>query len=254
LDSESGTNGLTIEENLFIDGTEVLVLNGSADTVRSNIFSKTGVASIRTYGANTIITNNLLTESLLPAGSSGAVDIRTSGVGVKISNNLFIKGTTSTSFVRPSIYIATGSPEVYSNGFVGILYATNSGGSSFVTNNGFYNSTAYGLNPVEENPMFVEFDSDNGNLDIEAIDENQIDLTLASGSGWIDAGRTGTLYLDTDGSRSDIGIYGGPNPFDDGRGAPSVPVVIQFQVSPTTVSPTGTITIQATGRIGAGDN
>ncbi|MEX0608421.1 MAG: hypothetical protein WD016_03695 [Balneolaceae bacterium] len=250
LSTESGTSGTTIEENLLISGSSVLTLAGSQDTVRSNIFETSGSSSVYTTGPNTQVLNNIFSASNV-GNYGGAVTVGTSGSGVIIAYNLFLKGSFN-YFQSGAINISAGAPEVYSNAFAG---GTGSGlyntASTFATNNGFYGSvTSFGLNPVEAAPDFVEFDVDNEDLDIDAIDEANFDFSLADGSGWIDAGRTGTLYLDTNGSRSDIGIYAGPRPFADGRGAPSVPVVIDFQVSPTTVSPSGTITIKATGRIG----
>lgn len=259
LDTESGTSGITVEENLFIEGDNVITLFGSADTVRSNIFlgdgssSNSGLGSIGAYGANTVINNNLFTRARGAAHNRGILEVQDNGSGVKVYNNLFDQSYYHTSYSGGLIY-AEGAPEIYSNGLIGMgssskgIHVT---GSAFVTNNSFYQGIASsGLNAVEDAPSFVSFDVDNEELDLEKIDEGEYDLNLADGSAWIDAGRTGTPYLDTDGSRSDIGLYGGPFPFQDGKGAPSVPVVIDFQVSPTTVSPSGTITIQATGRIG----
>lgn len=252
LDTEGGTAGVTIEENLFIDGANVLNFVGSADTVRSNVFYNTGWYSIYTGGANTQITNNLFTETNGNNHNTGVITVQTNGSGVVIAYNLFLGGRFNTHSSGVRVRLAAGAPEVYSNGFANgtnsnIIY---SNVSSFITNNSFYNLSVVGLNATTDAPEFEDFDPDNTTLDLDVLDENSYDLSLADGSGWIDTGRTGTPYLDTDGSRSDIGIYAGPRPFSDGRGAPSVPVVIEFQVTPTTVSPTGTITITATGRIG----
>ena len=253
LDTEAGTSNTTIEENLFITGTNIIGLAGSADTLRSNIFVGTGAGSIVSTATNVQVTNNIFSGTLMPAAYYGLTDF-SNATGGTIAYNLFLNSDTNVSYNRAAIYIRSGTPEIYSNGFVntgGPIVAT----SVLVQNNGYYNSSApaIDLNPVNEAPDFLSFDVDNETLDKDAIDENDFDLRLDEGSEWIDAGRTGTPYLDTDGSRSDIGIYAGPTPFSDGRGAPSVPVVIEFQVTPTTVSPTGTITITATGRIGDGD-
>jgi hypothetical protein len=254
IDTESGTANVTIEENLLINGITVMYFQGTADTVRSNIFHGTGHFSVRTTNSNTQITNNLFTENVVPSASTGLIYI-SNGSGVVVAYNLFLNTSSSQGFVRPDIYITSGAPEIYSNGFVNSTNnITDPQGNAFLTNNGFYNASPIGLNPTNASPDFENFDSENAELDLETLDENEFDLTLASGSGWINLGRTGTLYLDMDGSRSDIGLYAGPTSFSDGRGAPSVPVVINFQVSPTRVSPTGTITITATGRIGDGDN
>jgi hypothetical protein len=190
----------------------------------------------------------------LPASNTGVIYLLNAS-GVVVAYNLHLNTNSSASFNRPDVYVGSGAPEIYSNGYVNAPFPVqNASGNAFVTNNGFYNSAASGLNQEDANPDFEDFDSDNTELDLESLDENSFDLNLSSVSAWINAGRTGTPYLDLDGSRSDIGLYAGPTSFSDGRGAPSVPVVIQFQVTPTTVSPSGTITITATGRIGDGSN
>jgi hypothetical protein len=255
LNTESGSSDIVIQENLFIDGDDVIILDGSQDTLRSNIFLGTGRKAVRLNGTNTVVHNNIFSGQ---NGGSDYVVYITNGTGVSIAYNLFMN---LESISR--VFYNIGSPEIFSNGFVdynpNIAMIWLQSGSPFITNNAFYNNGGRtfgdaGLNSVEAAPSFVDFDADNDELNLETIDENSFDLNLADGSAWIDAGRTGTLYLDTDGSRSDIGIYAGPQPFEDGKGAPSIPVVIDFQVSPTTVSPSGTITIQATGRIGSGSN
>lgn len=252
LTSESGASGITIEQNLFISGDNTIRFEGNQDTVRHNIFIDGGVGQVRAIGTNTQVTNNIFSELSRSSVNRGFVEIN-DGTGVIVAYNLFLNCDMSHS--SSGTIESAGSPEVYSNGFIDNSrpYNTDSG-TPFVTNNGFYNSSSHGLNPVEEAPSFQNFDPDNDVLNTENIDDNDFDFTLADGSGWIDMGRTGTPYLDEDGSRSDIGVYAGPNPFVGGKGAPSVPVVIEMQVSPTTVSPTGTITIQATGRIGDGSN
>lgn len=260
VDTESGTANVTIEENLFIGNEFIITLTGSADTVRSNIFVGTGRRSIQTNGANTQITNNVFGQTST-SGVNGYGILESRGTsGVVIAYNLFLN-TVPAGGQSGAIAIYAGSPEVYSNGIVnetssgwGIYNGT---GTAFITNNAFYNASgasSAGLNGITDAPEFENFDEDNDVFDLDKIDEDSYNLNLATGSAWIDAGRTGTPYLDLDGSRSDIGLYAGPTSFSDGRGAPSVPVVIQFQVSPTTVSPSGTITITATGRIGDGSN
>tara|TARA_R110000868_G_scaffold368227_1_gene631222 strand:- start:60615 stop:61748 length:1134 start_codon:yes stop_codon:yes gene_type:complete len=256
LDTDAGASGITIENNLFIGGTSIIAFAGSQDTVRSNIFVGTGTLTVFTSGASTQITNNIFSQSTLGFSAHYLLSISSSSGAVIAYNNFMNNAGTSGYTIR----INTGAPEIYSNGFAnhrGPSGNLSNAGTGFYTNNGFYGTSEtqpFGLNTVLEDPSFTSFDPDNEVLDLEAIDDFEFDLTLAEGSEWINAGRTGTPYLDTDGSRSDIGIYAGPNPFDDGRGAPTVPVVIQFQVNPTTVSPSGTITITATGRIGSGSN
>ena len=254
ISSESGANNLTIERNLLVDGSSAIYVRGSQDTVRHNICVGIAINCIATDGTNTQITNNIISEASVNAASRGAVAVGSGGDGVVVAYNLFIN--VNHTFSSGASLITAGPAEIYSNGFTGNTRSIRvSFGTPFITNNAFYNSgQSQGLNIVEAAPSFVNFDPDNDVFDLNFIDNNDFNLNLADNSAWVDEGRTGTLYLDTDGSRSDIGIYAGPNPFVGGQGAPTVPVVFDLQVSPTTVSPSGTITITATGRIGSDGN
>jgi len=68
------------------------------------------------------------------------------------------------------------------------------------------------------------------------------DYHLKPGSPCIDKGRPGESCCDCDGTRNDMGIYGGPNAYC-GPG----PVVTDLQIVPPTVVKGETFKIQATG-------
>jgi hypothetical protein len=72
------------------------------------------------------------------------------------------------------------------------------------------------------------------------------DLHLAGGSSLIDAGVPS--LLDRDGSRSDLGIYGGPYQFVQ-NGAPSYPFVISI-VAPSAVISGDSLSVNTIGRVG----
>jgi hypothetical protein len=74
-------------------------------------------------------------------------------------------------------------------------------------------------------------------------------VNLPSGSGLINRGDPNAAP-DRDGSRRDLGIYGGPTPFID-TGAPDFPFVTQYFV-PSTVPQNGILEIRSTGRVGQG--
>jgi hypothetical protein len=65
-----------------------------------------------------------------------------------------------------------------------------------------------------------------------------------NGSPCIDAGNPDISFNDSDGSRNDIGIFGGPNPWGGGK-----PVVLGIEVTPNSVAPGGVINIQASGQV-----
>ena len=102
----------------------------------------------------------------------------------------------------------------------------NNGGS----NDNWYNNAVSGAGDISEDPLFI--DSGNNNY------------VLQQASPCIDTGNPATLYNDPDGSRNDMGVYGGPN-----RWGGSGPVITNIQASPEQVEQGEKITIQATGTV-----
>jgi hypothetical protein len=72
------------------------------------------------------------------------------------------------------------------------------------------------------------------------------DFTLASDSPAINAGPPDAQYNDLDGTRNDIGMFGGHNFIPDGR-TTDKPIVIGLDVAPIAVPTGGTVTIESTG-------
>ena len=72
-------------------------------------------------------------------------------------------------------------------------------------------------------------------------------LQLRPGSPLIDAGNP--FILDLDGSRSDIGVYGGSKPFIP-RGLPDYPFVVDMLVSPQVIDAGVDVNASAIGRVG----
>jgi hypothetical protein len=72
------------------------------------------------------------------------------------------------------------------------------------------------------------------------------DLTLAPDSPCIDAGPPDPQYNDRDGSRNDIGMFGGHNFIPDGR-TTNKPIVLGLDIAPIAVPTGGTVTIESTG-------
>jgi len=106
-----------------------------------------------------------------------------------------------------------------------------------VENNLFWNSNKVGggvvdRNSVEGEPKFT--------------DKNNGDFTLASDSPCINAGPPDPQYNDRDGSRNDIGMFGGHNFIPDGR-TTHKPIVLGLDVAPIAVPVGGTVTIESTG-------
>ncbi|MDA8990927.1 hypothetical protein N9H45_05320 [Opitutales bacterium] len=92
--------------------------------------------------------------------------------------------------------------------------------------------TVTGNENLEADPKFT--DIDNG------------DFSLASDSPAINAGPPDPQYNDRDGSRNDIGMFGGHNFIPDGR-TTNKPIVLGLDVAPIAVPTGGTVTIESTG-------
>ena len=88
----------------------------------------------------------------------------------------------------------------------------------------------------------------NENLDADPkfTDKDNGDFTLALASPAINAGPPDTQYNDRDGSRNDIGMFGGHNFIPDGR-TTNKPIVLGLDIAPIAVPTGGTVTIESTG-------
>jgi hypothetical protein len=87
-------------------------------------------------------------------------------------------------------------------------------------------------NSIFSDPKFVNWE--NGNYQLQ------------SNSPCIDAGPPDPQYNDRDGSRNDIGMFGGHNFIPDGR-TTNKPIVLGLDVAPIAVPTGGTVTIESTG-------
>ena len=93
------------------------------------------------------------------------------------------------------------------------------------------NIITIGSGIIEKDPQFVD---------------PGMDFHLKQGSPCIDAGKPGFASLDPDGTRNDMGAYGGPYAKATGIIGP---IIMQLEVTPTIIQQGGTITIKAKGTI-----
>ena len=241
---------MLFEENFIINNYSqgwLMIFNSgvSADTLRNNIFGfgpqsyRPGIELYQTidvtvcnniffnfswyggvYTAST--TNSLITNNVFVSNNIG---VYYTDSGARIVNNIFMNGSGN------QIYAQSGSPSISYNCF-------------------FNNSAngATGLEPILENPDFVDFTSSD-TYGAASYDDDDYDFHLQTVSPCVNGGNPLFDYFDLDGSRNNLGVYGWKFPIGT-TGAPTIPVVNSISVTPSTVSPSGTITINATGRIG----
>ena len=103
-------------------------------------------------------------------------------------------------------------------------------------NNGTnYCNCSPGPGSISENPLYVEPITGNYRLQVA--------------SPCVDAGWPVKTELDPDGTRNNMGAYGGPGSADFWPDSPGAPVVTDLTVTPAAVPQDGTVTIKATGRV-----
>lgn len=218
----SGVSADTLRNNYLGNTTNAnwfytVYLNATTDiTVNNNVFFKGAYYAALAYTGNTrtTITNNIFLNCYAAISSTGAATV---------VNNIFMNGGAGGQI--------QGSPSASYNCYY---------------NNGANGTT--GIEPILENPDFADF-GDSDEFNYLSIDEDDFDFHLQSVSPCINGGNPLFDYFDLDGSRNDPGVYGWKFPIGT-TGAPTIPVVNSISVTPSTVSPSGTITINATGRIG----
>ncbi len=217
----------------------------SADTLRNNILGFHG-SSYRpgiSIGASVDVTVN--NNIFFNCSWYGAVYL-VSTTNTMVCNNVFVSNAIGVYYNTTGATIIN---NIFMNGSSNQIYAQ--GGSPSISYNCFFNNSnngATGIEPILEDPDFVNFD-DNDTYTNLSYDEDEFDFHLESASPCVNGGNPLFDYFDLDGSRNDPGVYGWKFPIGT-TGAPTIPVVNSISVNPTTVSPNGTITINATGRIG----
>ena len=223
--------GSMVTNNIIKDNA-----GGTGDT-----WGNTGAIYLFDVSANTLIANNLL------KGNQAASAISCWGASPTIKNNVITANTGSGIFfhtaydkwnpVNSAAPIIT-SNIVTDNGQYG-LYDWQQNANEVVIYNDVYN------NAVGD---YLQTTSDLGDIDDdpEFVNPSKDDYHLQEGSPCIDAGATGAVHVDPDGSRNDMGLYGGPFAAL-WIGSYNGPIVTSFEVNPASVQQGGTSTGLATG-------
>lgn len=134
---------------------------------------------------------------------------------------------------------------VINNGGYGIKANT----TDRIKNNAYYNNDIF--NNTNGSSYYVSISESDGNIfvDPKFIDAGTGNYMLQSMSPCINAGRQGLAFLDPDGTRNNMGVYGGPGAASFWPYPESGPVVTNLSVTPASVPKGGTITIKATGSV-----
>lgn len=221
--------------NTFIEGPNDAIYSSGA--MVSLHISGIAVRGIGRYGIYCNDIGSLIVENVVICGCG--------------SEGMFVNDTPTT--VLNSVIISNGShgihvrvctPTTVANSILAFNY--NYGAYGYSTTETAQNNCCYDnrlgcfsdwssqIDTINSNPEFIDYDTCNVQLDLGI-------------SPCKDAGRIGDL--DPDGTRADIGAWGGPGaarfwPYPEGG-----PTITSIEVEPSSVPAGGTITIRATGEI-----
>jgi len=198
------------------------------------------------------IINNIITDC-----SYSGIHIQNSGDWIEISNNiikdngwsgLYHNSSMSNINITNNVFYHNESSDIYAT--AGIVIANNiiqslpnnwsisMGGSNLqnsyncVFGGTGWDNCAMGIGSITADPLLLD------------PSNNDFRLNYDDNSPCIDAGNPTPLYNDLDGSRNDMGTFGGSLSWYK-----TGPIVFDLLVSPTTIMQGDTITIQATGSI-----
>jgi len=180
-------------------------------TIRNNCIVNNIGMGIRFYGGST---TSIINNTIHNNGAGGINNNENSGVNVNIFNNIVTNNEGYGLFMRHAT-VSISHNDVFGN----------------TTN---YHYCAAGAGDITENPRFIDANSN---------------YVLRSDSPCINAGRSGSVDADPDGSRNDMGAYGGPYAASFWPYPPGAPIVTNLTATPTSVPKGEPITINAVGEI-----
>lgn len=224
------TDAITVSSNFSVTikgftiksagGYGIYLQDASTSIIKNNYIVGNGKSGIATnggccngHGAQSSIINNLIASN----NSDGVYAYCNNGYHVSISNNI-----------------------IANNGGYGINYdyggtGTNSYNDIYSNSLGNYRGTTAGTGDISQNPLFAN--AANGNY------------ILQSSSPCKNVGSPGIADNDPDGTRNDMGTFGGPDAAAFWPYPAGTPIITNITATPTSVQKGATITITATGEI-----
>ena len=192
-DNSSISLGAAIE---IIGCSDVLISNN----IIANNTSSNAVGAIQCTDSPIAINNNVIVNN---TGSYGAMILKT-GSDATITNNTFANNESTGT--NPNQFMIFNSAPIFTNSifsFEGSLFwAAGAQDVSYSCVTGGYE----GEGNIDEDPMFVAPSEGNG----VGFDGLNADWRLQDASLCVDAGNPDAMYNDPDGTRNDMGAYGGP--------------------------------------------
>lgn len=223
----SSDHGININQNykstiigftITASRSGIYISNSSEAIIRNNILVSNGANGIEiSSNSKETIANNVISNNVLSGIATNYTGFTTPSSQPNIFNNIL----STNGKYGIGVYVTGTITISYNN-----VYANVSGN---------YSGCSAGTGDISQSPAFV--DAPTGNF------------TLLSTSTSKNAGRPGSADADLDGSRNDMGAYGGPDAVSFWPYPQGTPIITNLTATPTAVQKGGTITIKATGAV-----
>ena len=243
--------GIVVDKYLQIygSGPDVTVIDAtdvpgkdSAVVINSNrtaIISGFRIASAKygvklETGSNTVIANNIVNAEygIYTSNVTANIEIKNNTIVGCTERGIQLNGGLITAKIYNNIITSNDQYGIYIQDHTNLSNSYNN-----VWNNGTanYHNCSAGAGSISENPRFV--DSGTGNYRLQVL------------SPCVDAGWPVKTELDPDGTRNNMGAYGGSGAAIFWPDSPGAPVVTDLTVTPAAVPADGKVTIKAIGRV-----
>jgi len=184
------------------------------------------------------ITNNLIYD---------CYDSKSGGYETKAGIGIFVESTRGTTILGNALWsclVVGGTGSSPGHRLVWAPFANVVFKNNFLwRKNGYQDANNYGFGGgVESVDNILEPDANNSPF----VDLANGNFSPSANSPLINAGSPLPQYNDRDGSRNDIGMFGGHNFIPDGR-TTNKPIVLGLDIAPIAVPTGGTVTIESTG-------
>jgi len=189
-----------------------------------------------TNSAKADILNNLIYDCF---------DSNHGGSESRIGMGIYVESTSGTTILGNALwkcYVNGGTGSSPGNRLVWAPYSKVVFRHNFLWKSANHQGTTHHGGGVESVDNLSEL---NANANVFVGIGNQ-DFTLHASSALINAGPPDPQYNDRDGTRNDIGMYGGHNFIPDGK-TTDKPIVLGLEIAPAFVPTGGTVTIESTG-------
>lgn len=233
FDNNSTSLGVAFE---IVGSNNVLI----SQNIIANNTSSACAGAIRCTASSVEITNNVIVNN---TGQWGAFSFKNDSNPVITNNTIANNESTNNNSTTPYLMFLLSSTPIISNSILidngEIYYLTTPEITYSCVTGGFT-----GEGNIDEDPLFVTPTAGDGT----GYDGLAANWSLQAGSPCINAGNPDAMYNDIDGTRNDMGAYGGPTPYeleltDSDDNTVNVVAVNSISVYPNPFNPTANIAL-----------